>query len=59
MPARRAQAIASREDRKTAWEPVGCINTISLQIGRIQSTNEFVHPTGPRKPVAERNRCFK
>jgi len=27
---------------------VGCINTISLQIGRIRSTTEFVHPTsGP------------
>jgi hypothetical protein len=28
--------------------PVGCINTISLQIGWIQSTTEFVHPTSHR-----------
>jgi hypothetical protein len=26
--------------------PRGCTNTISLKIGRIQSTTGFVHPTG-------------
>ena len=26
-------------------EPVGCVNTISLQTGRIQMVHEFTHPT--------------
>ena len=34
----------------TACAPVGYINTILLQTGRIQSTTEFVHPTRFERP---------
>jgi hypothetical protein len=47
MPARRAQATASREERaKTAWEPAGFAYSISLQIQEIGAPDRVYAPYG-------------
>ncbi len=42
---RRRWAAAARAPRPTV-ERVGCVNTISLQIGHFRTADEFTHPTG-------------